>query len=80
MISLKIQIFYVGFYDPSDNNHDRNGNVWYLINSNASHDVREYTRDNDDKGIAIDEDKDYIHCHTFKVISCDDYYRNQINF
>lgn len=69
--------FYVGFNDPSDNNCDGNGDVWYLINSNALHDDREYTRDNYDKGIAIDEDKDYIHHHTFNVISCDDYYRNQ---
>ena len=70
--------FYVAFHDPSDNNCDGNGDVWYLINSNASDDDdREYIIDNNDKGIAIDEDEDYIHCHTFDVISCHDYYRNQ---
>ena len=40
----------------------KNDNVWYLINSDASNDC-ECTLDDNDRGIAIDEDKYYIHNH-----------------
>ena len=69
--------FYVGFYDPDDYNHDENCDVWYLISSNASDDC-EYILDNNDRGIAIDEDNHYIRNHTFDVTSCSEYYRNQV--
>lgn len=71
--------FYVGFYDPSDNNSDNKGNVWYFINSDASYDDHKYTQDDNDKGIAIDEDEDFIRWHTFNVISCEDYYTTIYN-
>jgi hypothetical protein len=68
--------FYVGFYDPDDCGHDENGDVWYLISSNASDDC-EYILDDNGRRIAINEDRNYIRNHTFDVTSCGEYYRNQ---
>lgn len=83
---------YVGFYEPS-NDSDELGYVWYLVYSNSyktpvgiqSYDYiiedynDKYVLDVHDKGVAINEDKNYIENHVFEIMSMNDFYTNQLN-